>query len=213
MKQTAFFTIIILASLAVVFLVPHWRLGAQEPPRLGKHGNGPREPRGPDHPSRDRKRIDDHETRSSEGGPILDHLVRRFDEVISRLDRIEHRVSGDRNPDSHRPPHDREHVGNEQRRRGEERRHHFGHPDYDHYTRDDDQVRHPSEMAEQVHLIHEEMRNRLEDHMQHAREMLEQDREQFMELNERIEELEEEMRKVKERLEALHSPAVEMVEE
>jgi chromosome segregation ATPase len=213
MKQTAFFTITILAGLSVVFLVPQWRLAAQEPPRFGENGNGPREARGPDRPSRDRKRIDDHETRSSEGGPMLDRLVSRFDEVISRLDRIEHRVGGDRNPDSRRPPHGREHVGNEQRRRGEERRHHFGRSDHDHHTREDDQVRHPSEMAEQAHLIHEEMRNRLEDHMQHAREMMEQARERFMELNERIEELEEEMREVEERLEALHPPAVEMVEE
>ena len=213
MKQTVFFTVTIVAGLAVVFLLPQWRLGAQEPPRFDENGTGLREGHGPDRPGRDRKRIDDHVPRSSEGGPMSDRLMRRFDEVIARLDRIEHRVGGDRNPDSHRPPHDREHVGNEQRRRGEERRHYFGRPDYDHHTRDDDQVRHPSEMTEQAHLIHEEMRNRLEDHMQHAREMMEQARERFMELNERIEELEEEMRKVKERLEALHSPAVEMVEE
>mgnify|MGYP006253271817 CR=1 FL=1 len=45
MKQTAFFTITILAGLSVVFLVPQWRLGAQEPPRFGENGNGPREAR------------------------------------------------------------------------------------------------------------------------------------------------------------------------
>ena len=213
MKQTIVFTVTILAGLSFVFLVPQWRLGAQEPPRFGENKNRPREEHGSDRPSRDRRQIDDHLPRSSEGGPMNDRLMRRFDEVIARLDRIEHHVGGDRNRNGYRPPHGSEHVGNEQRMRVEERRHHFGRPDHDYHTLDDEQMRHKSEMAEQAHRMHEEMRERLEDQMQHTREMMEQARERFIELNERVEELEEGKRELEERIEELLILATEMVEE
>ena len=94
MKQTAFVPVTILAGLAVVFLAPQWRLSAEEPPRLQQQGNGPRKERAPDRPDRGREPMHDHKQFSNEGGPIMDRLMRRFDEVITRLDRIEHRVFG-----------------------------------------------------------------------------------------------------------------------
>ena len=213
MKQTVFFTVTIVAGLAVVFLLPQWRLGAQEPPRFDENGTGLREGHGPDRPGRDRRQIDNHEPRSSEGGPMIDRLMRRFDEVIARLDRIEHRVGGDRNRNGYRPPHGLEHVGNEQRMRAEEQRHHSGRPDHDYHTRGDERMRHASEMAEQAQRMHEEMRERIEDQMQHTQEMMEQARERFIELNERVEELEEGKRELEERIEELLILATEMEEE
>jgi len=213
MKQTVVFTVTILAGLTVVFLVPQWRLGAQEPTGFGENKNRPRENHESDRPNRDRRRIIDHVPRSSEGGPMSDRLMRRFDEVIARLDRIEHRVGGDRNRNGYRPPHGSEHVGNEQRKRVDERHHHFGRPDHDYHTRDDEQMRHAAEMAEQAHRMHEEMRERLEDQMQHTREIMEQARERFIELNERVEELEEGKRELEDRIEELFILATEMAEE
>ena len=67
--------------------------------------------------------------------------------------------------------------------RVDERHHHFGRPDHDYHTRDDEQMRHAAEMAEQAHRMHEEMRERLEDQMQHTREIMEQARERFIELS------------------------------
>ena len=144
---------------------------------------------------------------------MIDRLMSCFDEVIAKLDRIEHRVGGDRHRNGYHPPHGSEHIGNEQRIRVEERRHHFGRPDHDYYTRDDEQMRHKSDMAEQARRMHEEMRERLEDQMQHTREMMEQARERFIELNERVEELEEGKRELEERIEELLILATEMEEE
>ena len=119
MKQTAFVPVTILAGLAVVFLAPQWRLSAEEPPRLQQQGNRPRKERAPDRPDRGREPMHDHKQFSNEGGPIMDHLMRRFDEVITRLDRIEHRVGGGHNPNGYRPPHGPEHFGNEERMKEE----------------------------------------------------------------------------------------------
>ena len=201
MKQTAFVTVTILAGLAVVFVAPQWRLSAEEPPRLQQQGE-----RAPDRPDRGREPMHDHKQFSNEGGPIMDRLMRRFDEVITRLDRIEHRVGGGHNPNGYRPPHGPEHFGNEERIKEEDRRH-----DFDRHMRDEmhDQMRQSAEMAEQSHRAHEELREQIQERMHQARGMLGQARERFMELNERVEELEEEMRELQERIEALHPPVAE----
>ena len=152
MKQTAFVPVTILAGIAVVFLAPQWRLSAEEPPRLQQQGNGPRKERGPDRPDRGREPMHDHKQFSNEGGPIMDHLMRRFDEVITRLDRIEHRVGGGHNPNGYRPPHGPEHFGNEERMKEEGRRYNFDRPSHDRHMRDDmtDRMRQRPEMADQA---------------------------------------------------------------
>ncbi len=206
MKQTAFVLVTILAGLAVVFLAPQLRLSAEEPPRLQQQGNGPRKERGPDRPDRGREPMHNHKPPRNEGGPIMDHLMRRFDEVITRLDRIERRVGSGHNPSGYRTPHGAKHFGNEERIKEEDRRH-----DFDRHMRDEmhDQMRQSAEMAEQSHRVHEELREQIEERMHQARGMMGQARERFMELNERVEELEEEMRELQERIEALHPPVAE----
>lgn len=205
MKQTAFVPVTILAGLAVVFLAPQWRLSAEEPPRLQQQGNGPRKERGPDRPDRGRETMHNHKQFSNEGGSIIDHLMRRFDEVITRLDRIEHRVGGGYNPNGYRPPHGPEHFGNEERMKEEGRRYNFDRPGHDRHMRDDmtDRMRQSEEMAEHVHRTHEEMREQLEERMHQARGMMGQARERFMELNERVEELNDRMEELNERIEEI----------
>ncbi len=151
----------------------------------------------------------DHKHFNNEGSPLADHLMRRFDEVIARLDRIEHRVGAGHEPNGHRPPHGPDHFGNEERMKEEGRRH-----DFERHMRDaiNDRMRQSEEMTEHVHRTHEEIRERIEERMHQAREIMEQTREQFMELNERIEELEEGMGELEERIEALHPPVPEIAE-
>ncbi len=112
MKQTAFVAVTILAGLAIVFIAPQWGVSAEESPRLQRQGNRPPEGRGPGSADREREPMHNHKPPSHEGGrgpveggPIMDHLMRRFDEVIARLDRIERRVGAGHNPNGHQPPH------------------------------------------------------------------------------------------------------------
>jgi hypothetical protein len=207
MKQTAFVTVTILAGLAVVFVAPQWRLSAEESPRFQREGNGlPWDEGVQNLIGSVREPMHNHKPPRNEGGPIMDHLMRRFDEVIVRLDRIERRVGSGHNPNGYRPPHGPEHFGNEERIKEEDRRH-----DFDRHMRDEmhDQMRQSAEMAEQSHRAHEELREQIQERMHQARGMLGQARERFMELNERVEELEEEMRELQERIEALHPPVAE----
>ena len=213
MKQTAFVTVTILAGLAIVFLAPQWGVSAEESPRFQRQGNGLPWEGGPDLIDSVREPMHNHKPPSHEGGrgpveggPIMDHLMRRFDEVIARLDRIERRVGAGHNPNGHQPPHGPDHFGNEKRMKDEGRRH-----DFERHIRDtiNDRMRQSEEMAEHVHRTHEEMREQLEERMHQARGMMGQARERFMELNERVEELEEEMSELQERIEALHPPVPE----
>ena len=206
MKQTAFVTVTILAGLAIIFLAPQWGLSAEDSPRPQRQGNKPPEFHGPERAGREREPMHDHKTSNIGGGPVMDHLMRRFDEVIARLDRIERRVGAGHNPNGHQPPHGPDHFGNEKRMKDEGRRH-----DFERHIRDtiNDRMRQSEEMAEHVHRTHEEMREQLEERMHQARGMMGQARERFMELNERVEELEEEMRELQERIEALHPPVPE----
>ena len=207
MKQTAFCPVTMLAGLALAFLAPQTVLSADESPRLQQQGNGPRKERGPDRPDRGREPMHDHKQFSNDGGPAMDHLMRRFDEVIARLDRIEHRVGAGHDPNGHRPLHGPDHGRNEERKKEEGRRH-----DFERQIRDaiNGRMRQSEEMADQVHQTHDEMREQLEERMHQARGMMGQARERFLELNERVEELEEEMRELQERIEALHPPVAEI---
>ena len=162
MKQTAFVAVTILAGLAIVFIAPQWGVSAEESPRLQRRGNRPPEGRGPGSADREREPMHNHKPPSHEGGrgpveggPIMDHLMRRFDEVIARLDRIERRVGAGHNPNGHQPPHGSDHFGNEKRMKDEGRRH-----DFERHIRDtiNDRMRQSEEMAEHVHRTHEEMR-------------------------------------------------------
>ena len=132
MKQTAFVAVTTLAGLAIVFLAPQWGVSAEESPRLQRQGNRPPEGRGPGFADREREPMHNHKPPRNEGGPIMDHLMRRFDEVITRLDRIERRVGSGHNPNGYRPPHGPEHFGNEERIKEEDRRH-----DFDRHMRDE----------------------------------------------------------------------------
>ena len=130
----------------------------------------------------------------------MDHLMRRFDEVIARLDRIERRVSAGHNPNGHQPPHRSGHFGDEQRMKDEGRRH-----DFERHIRDtiNDRMQQSEEMAEHVHRTHEEMREQLEERMHQARGMMGQARERFIELNARVEELNDRMEELNERIEEI----------
>jgi len=200
MKQTAFVTVTILAGLAIVFLAPQWGLSAEESPRLQRQGNGPPEGLGPERAGREREPMHDHKTSSVGGSPVMDHLMRRFDEVIARLDRIERRVGAGHNPNGHQPLHGPDHFGNEQWMKDEGRRH-----DFERHMRDtiNDRMRQSEEMAEHVHRMHKEMREQLEERMHQARGMMGQARERFMELNERVEELNDRMEELNERIEEI----------
>ena len=206
MKQTAFVTVTILAGLAIVFLAPQWGLSAEESPRLQRQGNRPPDGRGPERAGREREPMHNHKPPRNEGVPMMDHLMRRFDEVIARLDRIERRVGAGHNPNGHQPPHRPDHFESERRMKDEGRRH-----DFERQVREaiNDRMQQSEEMAEHVHRTHEEMREQIEERMHQARGMMGQARERFMELNERVEELEEEMRELQERIEALHPPVPE----
>ena len=208
MKQTAFISVTILAGLALAFLAPQGMLRADESPRLQQQGNGPRKERSPDRPDRGREPMHDHKQFSNDGGPVMDHLMRRFDEVIARLDRIERRVGAGHNPNGHQPPHGPDPRLEMKRGMKDEGRRH----DFERHIQDtiNDRRRQSEEMAEHVHRTHEEMREQLEERMHQARGMMGQARERFMELNERVEELEEEMRELQERIEALHPPVAEI---
>ena len=207
MKQTAFVPVTILIGLAIVFLAPQGVLSADESPRLQRQGGRPPEGRGPELAGHEREPMHDYKHSSNDGGPVMNHLMRRFDEVIARLDRIEHRVVAGHDPNGNWPPHGPTHVRNEERKKEEGQRH-----DFERQVRDaiNDRLRQSEEMAEQVHRTHEEMREQLEERMHQARGMMGQARERFMELNDRVEELEEEMRELQERIEALHPPVAEI---
>ena len=207
MKQTAFVTVTILAGLAIVFIAPQWGVSAEESPRLQRQGNRPPEGRGPERADREREPMHNHKPPSHEGvrgpvegGPIMDHLMRRFDEVIARLDRIERRVGAGHNPNGHQPPHRPDHFESERRMKDEGRRH-----DFERQVREaiNDRMQQSEEMAEHVHRTHEEMREQLEERMHQARGMMGQARERFMELNERVEELNDRMEELNERIEEI----------
>ena len=165
MKQTAFVTVTILAGLAIVFIAPQWGVIAEESPRLQRQGNRPPEGRGPGSADREREPMHNHKPPNHEGGlgpveggPIMDHLMRRFDEVIARLDRIERRVGAGHNPNGHQPPHRPDHFESERRMNDEGRRH-----DFERQVREaiNDRMQQSEEMAEHVHRTHEEMREQL----------------------------------------------------
>ena len=207
MKQTAFVTVTILAGLAIVFLAPQWGVSAEESPRLQRQGNRPPEGRGPGFADRELEQMHNHKPPSHEGGlvpveggPMMDHLMRRFDEVIARLDRIERRVGAGHNPNGHQPPHRPDHFESERRMKDEGRRH-----DFERQVREaiNDRMQQSEEMAEHVHRTHEEMREQLEERMHQARGMMGQARERFMELNDRVEELNDRMEELNERIEEI----------
>ena len=207
MKQTAFVSATILVGLAIVFIAPQWWVSAEESPRLQRQGNRPPEGRGPGSADREREPMHNHKPPSHEGGrgpveggPIMDHLMRRFDEVIARLDRIERRVGAGHNPNGHQPPHGSGHFGDEQRMKDEGRRH-----DFERHIRDtiNERMQQSEEMAVHVHRAHEEMREQLEERMHQARGMMGQAREQFIELHEQVEELNDRMEELNERIEEI----------
>ena len=200
MKQTAFVTVTILAGLAIVFLAPQWGVSAEESPQLQRQGNRPPDSRGPGFADREREPMHNHKPPRNEGGPIMDHLMRRFDEVIARLDRIERRGGAGHNPAGHQPPHRPDHFESERRMKDEGRRH-----DFERQVREaiNDRMQQSEEMAEHVHRTHEEMREQIEERMHQARGMMGQARERFMELNERVEELNDRMEELNERIEEI----------
>ena len=200
MKQTAFVSATILVGLAIVFIAPQWWVSAEESPRLQRQGNRPPEGRGPETAGLKRELMHNHKPPSREGGPIMDHLMRRFDEVIARLDRIERRVGAGHNPNGHQPPHGSGHFGDEQRMKDEGRRH-----DFERHIRDtiNDRMQQSEEMVVHVHRADDELREQLEERMHQARDMMGQARERFIELNEQVEELNDRMEELNERIEEI----------
>ena len=169
MKQTAFVAVTILGGLAIVFLASQWGLSAEESPRFQRQGNGLPWEGGRDLIDSVREPMHNHKPPRNEGGPIMDHLMRRFDEVITRLDRIERRVGAGHNPNGHQPPHRPDHFESERRMKDEGRRH-----DFERQVREaiNDRMQQSEEMAEHVHRTHEEMREQIEERMHQARGMM-----------------------------------------
>ena len=102
MKRTILLTTTVLAGLGLVALLPQWRLQADEPfsrqrPERPGEFRGERGPGGPGRPGMPQ----------GDRSDMRDQVLRRFDEIIQRLERIERRLGGGpssaHGPDRQRP--------------------------------------------------------------------------------------------------------------
>ena len=188
MKRILVLTAVALTGVGVLVLLPQWQLKADEPP-IRQQGDRPEGPRGRERPGIDNPSM------------MRDQVLRRFDEILDRLSRIERRLDGGP-PSQHgdagrgpRPPRP-EWMGEDgegfrprpQMRppRGDGRQ--MGSKE-----RPLDRLELPKEMREQMEQRMRQGRERMEQ----ARERMEQARKQFAEMQKRIETLEAEVKRLK----------------
>ena len=186
MKRRFVLTAVVLSAIGLLAMMPAWRLNADEP-RPARQGERPDGFRGRGRPGLKR----------ADGLAMRDEVLRRFDEMLDRLARIERRLDarppqgGDR--PGPRPPQPEWLGGGEEglrprpgmprgpRREGGR----FGGP-------------------QGAFDLPEEVRERIEERMQQGRERMEEfrdrmaaAREKFLEMQERIERLEAEVERLK----------------
>ena len=217
MKRTVLLAAVVLGGLGIVTLLP---LNADEPANRRPRPEGRESFRGPGRPG-------------MEGGDrsdMRDQVLRRFDEMLNRLERIEQRLGGgSQHERAHagQGPHSPGHSpGMEQQRgprpqgprwMGERGPEGFGPRSADQGPRGPNADRMEGGFARRLDLP-EEMRQKMEERMRQGREQMEermrqgreqmeqarekmaQAREKFMEMQKRIEKLEAEVKQMKESL-------------
>jgi Spy/CpxP family protein refolding chaperone len=210
MKRTVLIAAVVLGGLGIITLLP---LNADEPANRRPRPEGRESFRGPGRPG-------------MEGGDrsdMRDQVLRRFDEMLNRLERIEQRLGGgNQHERAHagQGPHSPGHSpglspGMEQQRgprphgpkwMGERGPEGFGPRSADQGPRGPNTDRMEGGFARRLDLP-EEMRQKMEERMRQGREQMEQAREKmaqarekFMEMQQRIEKLEAEVKQLKESL-------------
>lgn len=189
MKRTLVLTAIALTGTGLFVFLPQWRLKADEPRPFRQQGDRPEAFRGRERPG------------AGDQSMMRDQVLRRFDEILDRLARIEGRLGG--GPPSRggdpgrgpRPPRP-EWMGEEgegfrpgprmRSPRGDNRQ--MGSEE-----RPLDRLELPKEMREQMEQRMRQGRERMEQ----ARQQMEQARKQFAEMQKRIEMLEAEVKRLK----------------
>ena len=208
MKRTILLTTTVLAGLGLVVLLPQWRLQADEPfsrqrPERPGEFRGERRPGGPGRqgmPQGDRS-------------DMREQVLRRFDEIVQRLERIERRLGGGpspaHGPDRQRPEGEFRGAGPRPPRpewmNGGDR---FGpgadatehrmpqHGQMNRSDRPGDRFGMPEEMRERMQQARQQVEERMQQARQQMEERMQQARQKFGEMQERIEKLEAEVKRL-----------------
>lgn len=209
MKRTILLTTTVLAGLGLVALLPQWRLQADEPfsrqrpERPGEfRGQG-----GPGGPGRSGMSPGDR-------SEMRDQVLRRFDDITQRLERIERRLGGGPGgsaggPDRQRPEGEFRGPGPRPPRpewmNGGDR---FGpgadapehrmpqHGQMNRSDRPGDRFGMPEEMRERMQQARQQVEERMQQARQQMEERMQQARQKFGEMQERIEKLEAEVKRL-----------------
>lgn len=188
MKRNVLLAAAIVTGVGLAVVLPQWRLIADEP-SFGRQEEGRRDVRGRGRPGME------------PGGPgaMRDQVLRRFDEIIDRLTRIEQRMGlGERGPGPRppRPPRP-EWMGDREDRFGP------GEDGPRQRRPDEGQMGRVDRPLDRLQLP-QEMRRQMEERMQQgkrmreqARERMEEARQKFAEMQERIEALEAEVKQLR----------------
>lgn len=201
MKRTLVLTAVVLTGAGLLVLLPQWRLNADEPRSFRQQGERAEAFRGRGRPG-------------MEGGDrsaMREQVLRRFDEILERLTRIERRlgaVPSERSGDGGRRPADRSEPGRGPRPprpawMGDGSEGFRPGPRMQPPRGDGRQMgseERPLDRLELPQKIREQMEQRMQqgrEMMQQARERMEQAREKFAEMQERIATLEAEVERLK----------------
>ena len=201
MKRTIVLNAVALTGVGLLVLLPQWRLKADEPRPFRQQGDRVEAFRGRGRPGME----------SGDRSAMREQVLRRFDEILDRLARIERRLGAgpsERDGDGGRRPADRSEPGRGPRpprpdwmgegsegfRPGPRMRSPRGDGrQMGSEGRPLDRLELPKEMREQM----EQRMRQGREMMQQARERMEQAREKFAEMQERIETLEAEVERLK----------------
>jgi len=197
MKRTILIAVAILGGLGIVTLLP---LSADEPSGRRPRPEGRESFRGPGRPGMD----------GGDRSDMRNQVLQRFNEVISRLERIEQRLGGGGQRPGGDAHHGMQHPSGPRPKRpewmGESGDEGFGPRQNDSGPRGPNADRMQGGIARRLELP-EEMRQKMEERMRQGREQMEQAREKmaqarekFMEMQQRIEKLEAEVKQLKESL-------------
>jgi len=199
MKRTLVLTAIALTGTGLLVFLPQWGLKADEPRPFRQQGDRPEASRGRERPG------------MVDPSMMRDQVLRRFDEILDRLSRIERRLEGgppSRLGDAGRGPADRGERGRGPRpprpewmgkegegfRPGPQMRSPRGDGrQLGSEERPLNRLERPQEMREQM----EQRMRQGREWMEQARERMEQARKQFGEMQKRIETLEAEVKRLK----------------
>lgn len=208
MKRTILLTTTVLAGLGLVALLPQWRLQADEPfsrqrPERPGEFRGERGPGGPGRPGMPQ----------GDRSDMRDQVLRRFDDIIQRLERIERRLGGGSGP-AHgpdrqrpegqfggpgpRPPRPEWMHGGDRFGPGADAPEHRM-PQYGRMNRSDrpgERFGMPEEMRERMQQARQQVEDRMQQARQQMEERMQQARQKFGEMQERIEKLEAEVKRL-----------------